>query len=284
MRAFFVFISTLTALIARNLPQETENLSPKIVAVDWTAAEILRSIGYDVAAIGDKRNYEIWVKEPSVENAVDLGLRMQPNLEALIKLKPDFIIIPSFFEFNKNALAQYARVEVVDAYKEGDLYENILDATHRIAKIAKREKEAQNLIRENEEFFKNLRAELARFSNEPIATIQFIDSKRLRIYGESLKKMGLKNAAPKEFTFNLWGIATVPITSLFKLPKNSRLVIVEPNPLDIKRELKFNGLFRALRFFENSIQTSPIWSAGSILSMRRFATQLAQNLNQDPRK
>ena len=141
MRAFFVFIFTLTALIARNLPQETENLSPKIVAVDWTAAEILRSIGYDVAAIGDKRNYEIWVKEPSVENAVDLGLRMQPNLEALIKLKPDFIIIPSFFEFNKNALAQYARVEVVDAYKEGDLYENILDATHRIAKIAKREKE-----------------------------------------------------------------------------------------------------------------------------------------------
>lgn len=290
MRAFFVFIFTLTALIARNLPQETENLSPKIVAVDWTAAEILRSIGYDVAAIGDKRNYEIWVKEPSVENAVDLGLRMQPNLEALIKLKPDFIIIPSFFEFNKNALAQYARVEVIDAYKEGDLYENILDATHRIAKIAKREKEAQNLIRENEEFFKNLRAELARFSNEPIATIQFIDSKHLRIYGEnsiygvSLKKMGLKNASPKEFTFNLWGIATVPITSLFKLPKNSRLVIVEPNPLDIKRELKFNGLFRALGFFENSIQTSPIWSAGAILSMRRFATQLAQNLNQDPRK
>jgi len=110
-----------------------------------------------------------------------------------------------------------------------------------------------------EKFWKNWRAELARFSNEPIATIQFIDSKRLRIYGEnsiygvSLKKMGLKNAAPKEFTFNLWGIATVPITSLFKLPKNSRLVIVEPNPLDVKRELKFNGLFRALGFFENSI-------------------------------
>lgn len=133
MRAFFVFIFTLTALIARNLPQETENLSPKIVAVDWTAAEILRSIGYDVAAIGDKRNYEIWVKEPSVENAVDLGLRMQPNLEALIKLKPDFIIIPSFFEFNKNALAQYARVEVIDAYKEGGFIRKYFgrDASYR---------------------------------------------------------------------------------------------------------------------------------------------------------
>lgn len=257
----------------------------RVVAVDWTAAEILSFLEYKIAAIGDKRNYKIWVKEPNLdEEVIDLGLRMKPNLENLIKLKADVIIIPSFFEFNKNTLVQYANIAVIDAYKEGDLYENLIKATNKIAKIIDKESKAKELIEQHEKFFEKLLNEFIKFGDRPFAVVQFVDNKRVRIYGKnsiygvSLEKLGLKNAIGDEFDFNLWGIATIPITSLFSIPKNTRLVVIEPNPVDIEREIKFNGIYRALGFFNDYIKIKPVWSAGGFISMQRFATILLDGL------
>lgn len=257
----------------------------RVVAVDWTAAEILSFLEYKIAAIGDKRNYKIWVKEPNLdEEVIDLGLRMKPNLENLIKLKADVIIIPSFFEFNKNTLVQYANIAVIDAYKEGGLYENLIKATNKIAKIIDKESKAKELIEQHEKFFEKLLNEFIKFGDRPFAVVQFVDNKRVRIYGKnsiygvSLEKLGLKNAIGDEFDFNLWGIATIPITSLFSIPKNTRLVVIEPNPVDIEREIKFNGIYRALGFFNDYIKIKPVWSAGGFISMQRFATMLLDRL------
>lgn len=149
MRILLIFLVTIQMIVAD---------FKKVVAIDWTAAEILGSLGYEIAAIGDKRNYKIWVKEPELsENVVDLGLRMQPNLESLIKIKPDITIIPSFFKFHQNTLSQYSNVAVIDAYKDGNLYENLINATKEIAQLIGREKEAANLISRNEEIFKILK-------------------------------------------------------------------------------------------------------------------------------
>lgn len=276
MRILLIFLVTIQMIVAD---------FKKVVAIDWTAAEILGSLGYEIAAIGDKRNYKIWVKEPELsENVVDLGLRMQPNLESLIKIKPDITIIPSFFKFHQNTLSQYSNVAVIDAYKDGNLYENLINATKEIAQLIGREKEAANLISRNEEIFKILKDKVKFFTSAPIAVVQFIDSKRLRIYGKnsiygiSLEKLGLINAIKDEFATNLWGIATIPLTALFHLPNNTRIVIIKPNPINIKHELKFNSIYRELKLFENRIELDPVWSAGAIASMQKFAYRLVFEL------
>ncbi|MBE2984997.1 ABC transporter substrate-binding protein [Campylobacter sp. RM9344] len=256
----------------------------KVVSTDWTAAEILKFIGYEPSAVGDKNSYKIWVGEPDLgEDVVDLGLRMQPNIERLIKLDPDIVIVPSFFSFNITALAKHlsnTKIIVIDAYKSGNLEENLKEATLEISKLVNKENEAKNLLDGNDKFFNSLSAKVTNLKDDTFAVIQFIDSKRVRIYGTNsiygitLSKLGLKNALSNEFETNLWDIATIPVTSLFKLPKNTKAIIIKPNPINLKEQIKFNSLFASLDMFKDYVELEPVWGAGAYLSMQKFAKAL----------
>ncbi|MBK1994015.1 ABC transporter substrate-binding protein, partial [Campylobacter novaezeelandiae] len=62
----------------------------KVISLDWTTAETMMLLGHPIQAVGDKKSYNIWVKEPHLPNNIlDLGLRVKPNLEQVIMLKPD---------------------------------------------------------------------------------------------------------------------------------------------------------------------------------------------------
>ncbi|MBK1994205.1 FecB protein, partial [Campylobacter novaezeelandiae] len=119
--------------------------------------------------------------------------------------------------------------------------------------------------------------------DRPLAIVQFIDPKHLRIYtnhsifGLVLKELGLKNAYKKEVK-NVWGVDNISFLNLLELPQNTKIVIIKPHPFNIKKEFKNNPFYQKIPLFEDYIELDPIWSAGSLLSIERFAKYLKDNL------
>lgn len=255
----------------------------KVISLDWTAAETMMLLGYPIQAVGDKKSYNIWVKEPHLPNNIlDLGLRVKPNLEQVIMLKPDILISSSLFSFNNHSLQKYTKIYNIDFYKEGDLYENINNAVLQLGVILSKEKEAQALIENTKNILKEISAQI-KSKDRPLAIVQFIDPKHLRIYtnhsifGLVLKELGLKNAYKKEVK-NVWGVDNISFLNLLELSQNTKIVIIKPHPFNIKKEFKNNPFYQKIPLFEDYIELDPIWSAGSLLSIERFAKYLKDNL------
>lgn len=255
----------------------------KVISLDWTAAETMMLLGYPIQAVGDKKSYNTWVKEPRLPNNIlDLGLRVKPNLEQVIMLKPDILISSSLFSFNNHSLQRYTKIYNIDFYKEGDLYENINNAVLQLGVILSKEKEAQVLIENTKNILKEISTQI-KSKDRPLAIVQFVDPKHLRIYtnhsifGLVLKELGLKNAYKKEVK-NVWGVDNISFLNLLELPQNTKIVIIKPHPFNIKKEFKNNPFYQKIPLFEDYIELDPIWSAGSLLSIERFAKYLRDNL------
>lgn len=187
----------------------TQSKELKIISLDWAIAETMMMLNYQPLAVGDKRIYNVWVKEPVLPNEIkDVGLRVQPNIEYIINLKPDLIITSSLFSIDNYILKN--KTKVIDFYQnKKDVYSSINESVLQIGMILNKKQEALELIRNTKLFFKSFKNKL--HYTKPIAIVQFIDRKYLRIYtkhslfGAVLEQLGLNNAYDKDVN-NAWGL------------------------------------------------------------------------------
>ncbi|MCW1358405.1 ABC transporter substrate-binding protein [Campylobacter jejuni] len=129
----------------------------KIIALDWTMAETMMMLNYQPLAVGDKRIYNTWVKEPALPNEVkDVGLRVQPNIEYIINLKPDLIITSSLFNVDNHILKN--KVKIIDFYQnKKDVYSSINEGVLQIGMILNKKQEALDFIQNTRFFLKLLK-------------------------------------------------------------------------------------------------------------------------------
>jgi iron complex transport system substrate-binding protein len=80
-------LAALTTVVRAQTPR-------RIVTLEWAETEIALSLGLIPVGVADLAGYRQWVKVENdrLSNAVDVGGRQQPSLEALMRLKPDLII------------------------------------------------------------------------------------------------------------------------------------------------------------------------------------------------
>lgn len=133
----------------------TQSKELKIISLDWAIAETMMMLNYQPLAVGDKRIYNVWVKEPVLPNEIkDVGLRVQPNIEYIINLKPDLIITSSLFSIDNYILKN--ETKVIDFYQnKKDVYSSINESVLQIGMILNKKQEALELIR-NTKLFLNL--------------------------------------------------------------------------------------------------------------------------------
>ncbi|MGH2304650.1 ABC transporter substrate-binding protein [Campylobacter taeniopygiae] len=249
----------------------------KIIALDWTMAETMMMLNYQPLAVGDKRIYNTWVKEPALPKDVkDVGLRVQPNIEYIINLQPDLIITSSLFSIDNYLLKN--KIKIIDFYQnKKDVYSSINEGVLQIGILLNKKQEALNLIDDTRIFFETSKKKL-RYT-KPIAIVQFIDKKHLRIYnkhslfGAVLDQLGLRNAYDKN-TNNAWGVDIISFLDLLKFPKETKFMVIKPTPFVLDKELKQNPFYQKMNIFKDYNELEPIWSAGSLMSMRRFAKDL----------
>ena len=181
--------------------------------------------------------------EPKLpEDTIDLGIRLQPNFEVIsmlshdVKTQPLRFIHSQFYAGLNEKLSSYGKVYNVNFYQTGDLWQNILAATQEIAQIINKPQAAKELITRYTSNIEKLRERLlqrqSQFAERPLAIVQFIDTRHLRIYGENslfgavAKQLGFQNAYLPEV--NIWGFQNIEITELAHLPQNTRFIVVTP--------------------------------------------------------
>ncbi|MCV9907591.1 iron-siderophore ABC transporter substrate-binding protein [Brucella sp. HL-2] len=80
-------LAALTRVAGAQIPR-------KIVTLEWAETEMVLSLGLIPSGVADLAGYRQWVgiENEALVDAVEVGGRQQPSLEALMRLKPDLIV------------------------------------------------------------------------------------------------------------------------------------------------------------------------------------------------
>ena len=257
--------------------------APRIATSDWTIAETLTAMGHPPVGVGDKRAYQIWVGHPSLpERSADAGLRFQPNLERLRQLRPELFIQSSWFTHLKPQFERIAPVRELNFVpSKGMDYAHTVQATRQLGQLVGDSAAAEQLIQSTAQALQQHRQTLVPYAQRPLAIIQFIDPRHVRIYGNTslfqvvLQQLGLRNAWTG--ASNEWGFSTIAVSELAKLPANSLLVIVQPHPRQVRPALEKSAVWQRLPYAQSANRRvlPPSWSYGALPSMEHFARMLA---------
>jgi len=264
---------------AKKVPQ-------RIAVLDWTIAETMAAMEIFPAAIAEKNSYEVWSKSPAMPaSTLDLGMRAQPNPDRLIRLAPDLILASQDYAFVKDLLERIAPTTLLNVYTPGqDIYENLSELATRIGAITGHADRAARYIAQTDKALETINNQLAQHRGQPVAVIQFIDARNVRIYGKpslfstALEKIGITNAWTG--AVNQWGFQSADLTHLAALPQDTTIFIIKPYPADLPGKLQENVIWQALPAVRNSriILAEPIWTLGGLSTVLRFAQTVRDGL------
>ncbi|MBP6116654.1 MAG: ABC transporter substrate-binding protein [Neisseriaceae bacterium] len=262
--------------------------SPRVITSDWTVAETLMALQHPPLGVGDKRAYERWVIEPRLpSSSVDLGLRTQPNIELVLSLRPDYVVNAEWLQQALPDLPSIGKKINLEFYTpQGHSWAQSVAATRQLGALVQRPQAAEALITQTQTQLRQQGLSLQKWRDRPLAIVQFIDARHLRIYGDNslfgtvLRMMSLTNAWPT--VNNAWGGEQIDLTQLAKLPANTLMVIVAPYPPHMAKQVGQNKLWQRLPFGQpQRVVTLPaVWSFGGLPAMGRFAEVLTQQLRQ----
>ena len=147
----FSVVKTLAVIFGLFFAMSCGVKAKSFATLDWTVAETLIVLGEKPVAVGDVKSYQQWVSEPALPNdTLDLGVRMQPNPEQILALKQGdhdlHFINSSFYAQATATLEPFSTVTLVDFYTEGDAWQNIVNASRKVAFIADKQTEFEQLM------------------------------------------------------------------------------------------------------------------------------------------
>ncbi|MFG1391581.1 ABC transporter substrate-binding protein [Xanthobacter agilis] len=254
----------------------------RVVAFDWGIVETLLGLGVVPAGVAEADEYDHWVGEPALPPGVaDVGLRLEPNLEAVARLKPDLIVITPQLEALEPTLARIAPTLNLAVFAaEGDVWGRARQVALTLAEATGRPEAGARLLAAADGAIAAARPRVAPLAGRPLYLASFVDARHVRVYGRGalfdavLARLGLSNAFSGPATF--WGFATFGLEHL-AAPADARLLIFEPVPPEARETMAHGPLWRRLPMVEAGRVglLAPVWSFGGLVSAMRFARVLA---------
>jgi iron complex transport system substrate-binding protein len=282
MRAWLALCLCLFCLAAQAAPPQ------RIAVIDWGIAETLLGLGVTPIAVAQTEGYRRWVGAPALpEEVVDLGLRVEPNLELLSQLKPDLILITPQFAASRAQLERIAPVHSLAIYtREAEGYIGAQQVTRELAALLEREAEGEALIERVEARLLQVRQHLSQYSLPTLYIATFLDTRHVRLFGKQslyqgvLDRVGLHNAW--QGPTNYWGFTQAGIERLSEQPA-AALIYLEPLPPGTAQGLADSALWQRLPMVrEQRVHgLPPVWSFNGLLAAERFAGLLEQRLSEE---
>ncbi|RKR06548.1 iron complex transport system substrate-binding protein [Kushneria sinocarnis] len=279
-----VLLLVLCSLALTPVQADDTQPTPALISLDWSMTETLLAIGVTPLGVAAPESYARWVGAPAIPAGVhDIGLRDQPNLELLARLDPDGIVTVSFLA-GDSRLSRIAPVHAFDIYTSSrDPWQRALKVTRQLGRLTHHEQGAERLITRVRQQLAGARRK-TRSDQPPVAVLQFIDNRHVRIYGEGslfqavFDQIGLTNAWQGDV--NNWGFRQLGIDELARLPADTRLLVIRPLPTTVNGQLEDNILWQHLPAVRRGRvhELAPVWSFGGLASMARFAGEVAQAL------
>lgn len=255
---------------------------PRVVAFDWGIVETLLGLGVVPAGIAEAQGYAQWVGEPVLPAGVaDVGLRLEPNLEAVARLRPDLIVVTPQLATHQPVLARIAPTLSVSIFApEGEVWDHARRAATTLAAATFREEAGAQLLAAADAALEAARPKVAALAARPVHLVSFVDGRHVRVYGRGslfdavLPRLGLVNAFSGPTSF--WGFLTFGLEHLAEAPA-STLLVFEPVPGEARAAMERGPLWRRLPMVEAGRVgfLPPVWSFGGLVSAMRFARLLA---------
>ncbi|ACX86984.1 Fe(3+)-hydroxamate ABC transporter substrate-binding protein FhuD [Pectobacterium parmentieri] len=257
----------------------------RIVALEWLPVELLLALGLTPLAIADKRNYNLWVKEPELpESVIDIGLRTEPNLELLAQIRPSMII---YSEGYGPSVAKMSRISPMLGFsfssEQGKPLTSAQASLMKLADALNMKAVGERHLAELAQFLQQEKITLQPYTQRPLLLITLIDSRHALVIGknslfqEVMDHIGIENAWHGETSF--WGSTIVGIESLANIG-DANVLCFEHGDSAISAQLDSNPLWQAMPFVrQQRLQRVPaVWLYGGTLSAMRFCRVLNQAL------
>ncbi|WP_426034982.1 ABC transporter substrate-binding protein [Cypionkella sp. TWP1-2-1b2] len=281
--AQFVLVGPAVAdpvtVIDRRGPQTFAAPPQKIAVLDWSVTEALLDLGIIPADVAEPAAYADWMVSPALPAAaVDLGLRAEPNLEALAALHPDVIITADIDPALVPVLEQIAPVVVYQAFditqdnptaaKEIFLSLGTLTCTRGLAeqKLAAQELELHAIAKRLADHFG---APLPKVTAVRLndATSASVNGANL-MPGYVLHRLGFSTELPQPKS--RWGITLLKAEDL-AAAKTGIVLAIGPDMAGAA--LRQTPIWAFLPFVQAGrlADVRPVWSYGGALSITRLA-------------
>ncbi|WP_375260768.1 iron-siderophore ABC transporter substrate-binding protein [Palleronia sp.] len=257
-----------------------------VAALSWALAEIATDLDLPLTGVADTEGYATWVAKPPLPEGVrDLGLRTEPNLEALSDLAPELILGSDQQIDMADRLGQIAPVVIRDQFSADHDNAETARQTYRdiAAAFGKSDLAAQRLS----EIDAAMQAAGDRVREAwggavpPVLPVRLMTPTTLRIHGPNsmaaaaVEGMGLTPAAGGERTE--WGFVTVPIEALADYEDAA---IVRFDPFADKEALFASPLWQAIPAVAEGrfAVAEPAWTFSSVVSLEVLAQRIADAL------
>lgn len=277
---------TIACLPVEKAPQPVKSGEIRIITPDWSSAETLVTLGAPLVGVSEKPSYNVWVGEPKIpDSIIDMGLRAQPSYDLVDSLQPTQLVNSAFLQkFLPSIFSSIPFKQVNFITDKGGSWDQIVTSTHDLAEISGHPDRGEQLIQDTEQLLDKHSQQLSAYANRPIAIVQFIDARSLRIFGNSslygivLNKLKLHNAWTK--TSSIWGFDTIPLSGLVSLPKDTVLLIVKPNPVTVSKQLSRSAIWQHLPMSapENYRVMPSTWLFGGLPAVQHFSTTVVDAL------
>lgn len=282
-RRQFLKLMALSPLLFSSLSQAEKFDLTRIIVLEWRPVELLMALGIAPMAIADIPNYRRWLAEPALPDGVlDVGLRTEPNLEMMQRLKPSLIVRSNGYGPTAEALHSIAPVWGGD-FTDGKSMPLTLMRRDLIAlgALLDHQPQAAAHLQWMDNRFLQHRQRLSAYASEPLLIFSFLDSRRVMVFGnnslfaDAMNQMGLKNGWQGGSSY--WGSTIVGIEALAQV-KNVRAVGLIHGDNDPVQQIAHSALWRSIPFVrEERLHLIPaVWFYGAGFSAMRFC-QLLEN-------
>ena len=259
----------------------------RVIALNWAATEALLLLGVTPIGVADRDGYNAWVREPELpEGVANVGTRVAPSLEAISELKPDLIVTSSEMAPAANLLERIAPTYVVSVYKQGSRpFEKASSMLTTLGEMLNREERAKSVLNDIDQTLQAQRHRLENsgLTDRPVALVNFLDDRHVRVYApnglfqRALNALGLENAWPH--SGNYWGFSVVGLEALAPY-QDSRIVVISPTLPGLSDTLANSPFWTYLPPVQRDqvYQIDPVWPFGGVFPVKRLATLLAEGL------
>lgn len=272
---------------------EFRSTPQRIVALTWSHAEILLTLGITPVGVATVPGYRKWQSNypPLPESVVDVGHRGNPNLDVIARLQPDLILGYNFR--HQNQLQRLQGIAPTLLYRQYPstadpdfrYFQQMLRITRDLGRLLQRQQEADLAIETMKAAITTARSRLAAagLQEQPVALGKFVGmGMGLRVFSDASMAADIANQLGLN---NQWhrGLPGRDFTHI-QLPQmlalgNSHLIIFGDNS-DETSVMQHSAIWPHLEFVKNNrlYRVKNTWGFGGPASATRMAQRISQAL------
>lgn len=265
----------------------------EVVGLEWGVIENLISLGVMPVGVADVEGYTAWVSAaPLDEGVVDVGLRGEPSIDALVALEPDLVVATT--DLPANIIEQIeglVPVLVVRAAAAERPVDQMRDNIRLVAQAVGKEAEADALVERVDTAIAEGAQAIADagLEGQPFTLADaWMDGNNVSIraftagslMGAVAEEMGLVNAWDLEGDAD-YGLAITDVEGLTNLGDVQFTYYTNAAEVDAIAELDGNPIWEGLPFVQNgNVHRLPdgIWMFGGPLSVEQFVDATVEAL------